>query len=123
MVGDLKTQMASLIRAGRVGRGMTQEDLADRANLSVQSISALENAKYLPALDTLVDLVDILGLDVTDVVAPSKVSAHRLTQEAKVKSLLRRLDDDLVMVAVQQLEVLTEFSEKKKRRSAKRQKN
>ncbi|MBP2296613.1 DNA-binding XRE family transcriptional regulator [Azospirillum rugosum] len=91
---------------------MTQEDLADRANLSVQSISALENAKYLPALDTLVDLVEILGLDVTDVVSPSQVPEHRLAQEAKAKSLLRRLDADLLLVAVRQLEALVEHAER-----------
>jgi DNA-binding XRE family transcriptional regulator len=91
---------------------MTQEDLADRANLSVQSISALENAKYLPALDTLVDLVEILGLDVTEVVSQSHVPEHRLSQEAKAKSLLRRLDDDLLLVAVRQLEALVEHAER-----------
>ncbi|MDQ2106473.1 helix-turn-helix transcriptional regulator [Azospirillum isscasi] len=112
MVGDLKAQVAALIRASRTGRGMTQEDLADRANLSVQSISALENAKYLPALDTLVDLVEILGLDVTDVVSPTHVPGHRLTQEAKAKSLLRRLDDDLLLVAVRQIEALVEHAER-----------
>lgn len=112
MGGELKAQMAALIRASRTGHGMTQEDLADRANLSVQSVSALENAKYLPSLDTLVDLVEILGLDVTDVVSPSHVPEHRLAQEAKAKSLLRRLDDDLLLVAVRQLEALVEHAER-----------
>lgn len=112
MGGDLKAQVAALIRASRTGRGMTQEDLADRANLSVQSISALETAKYLPALDTLVDLVEILGLDVTDVIAASKLPEHRLIQEAKAKSLLRRLDDDLLLVAVRQIEVLVQHAER-----------
>lgn len=112
MGGDLKAQVAALIRASRTGRGMTQEDLADRANLSVQSISALETAKYLPALDTLVDLVEILGLDVTDVITASKLPEHRLVQEAKSKSLLRRLDDDLLLVAVRQIEVLVQHAER-----------
>ncbi|MFP5513742.1 MAG: helix-turn-helix transcriptional regulator [Alphaproteobacteria bacterium] len=112
MAGDLKAQVASLIKASRTGHGMTQEDLADRANLSVQSISALENAKYLPALDTLADLVEILGLDVTDVVTTTKLPEYRLAQEAKAKSLLRRLDDDLLLVAVRQLEALVEHTER-----------
>ncbi|AIB12255.1 hypothetical protein ABAZ39_09620 [Azospirillum argentinense] len=119
MAEDLKAQVAALIRASRTGRGMTQEDLADRANLSVQSISALENAKYLPALDTLVDLVEILGLDVTDVVSPSHVPERRLVQEAKAKSLFRRLDDDLLLVAIRQIEALVEHAERT-RKSRKR---
>ncbi|NYZ11614.1 helix-turn-helix transcriptional regulator [Azospirillum sp. RWY-5-1] len=112
MAGDLKTQVAALIRASRTGRGLTQEDLADRANLSVQSISALENAKYLPALDTLVNLVEILGLDIADVISTSHVPEHRLIQETKAKLLFHRLDDDLLLVAVRQLEALVEHAER-----------
>ncbi|MGR0189137.1 MULTISPECIES: helix-turn-helix transcriptional regulator [Azospirillum] len=112
MGGDLKAQVAALIRASRTGRGMTQEDLADRANLSVQSVSALENAKYLPSFDTLVDLVEILGLDVTDLMSGSNLSESRLVQEAKAKSLLRRLDDDLLLVAIRQIEALVEHAER-----------
>ena len=117
MGGDLKTQVAALIRASRTGHGMTQEDLADRANLSVQSISALENAKYLPALDTLVTLIEILGLDVSDLLSASKLPENRLAQEARAKSLLRRLDDDLLMVAIRQVETLVEHGERTRKRS------
>lgn len=113
MGGDLKTQVAALIRASRTGHGMTQEDLADRANLSVQSISALENAKYLPALDTLVNLVEILGIDVANILTASTLPEHRVAQEAKAKSLFRRLPDDLLLVAVRQIEALLEHAERR----------
>jgi transcriptional regulator with XRE-family HTH domain len=91
---------------------MTQEDLADRAGLSVQSVSALENAKNYPALDTLVILSDILGFDIADVVSDPQKSESRFALETKAKSLLGRLDEDLLVLAVHQIEALFDHAKR-----------
>lgn len=111
-MSDLRSQVASVIKANRTAKGMTQEDLADQANLSVQSISALENAKYLPAFDTLVTLIEILGIDITDIVTASSRSQSRIAQETKAKALLHQLDDNLLLVAIQHMESLIAYAKR-----------
>ncbi len=54
----------ALLRAKRVAAGFTQDDLAERARVSVQAISALERgARHAPRGDTLSLLVEALHLE------------------------------------------------------------
>ncbi|MCG5240960.1 helix-turn-helix transcriptional regulator [Azospirillum doebereinerae] len=91
---------------------MTQEELADRIGLSVQSVSAIENARNLPGLDTMVVLADVLGLDLVETLGKPNRPQHRMGAELKVQSLIQRLDDDSLGLAVRQLEILVEHSER-----------
>ena len=47
----------------RVAKGLTQEELADRSELTKGFISQMENGKTLPSIPTLVDLLQCLGTD------------------------------------------------------------
>lgn len=109
---DLRTRVAGWIRIGRNNRGMTQEELAERVSLSVQSISAIENARNLPGLDTMLALTEVLGLDVAEILGKSTRPQPRLTIEAKARNLLERLDDETLGLAIRQLEVLVDHSER-----------
>ena len=51
------------LRRLRLQRGLTQEELADRCELSKSFISLLERDLTSPSLDTLSDLLEILGTD------------------------------------------------------------
>ena len=51
------------IRRLRLQRGLTQEELADRCELSKSFISLLERDLTSPSLDTLSDLLETLGSD------------------------------------------------------------
>jgi transcriptional regulator with XRE-family HTH domain len=51
------------VRLLRKGRGMTQEALAERSDLSADTIRRLELAAFSPSLDTLTKLVAGLRLD------------------------------------------------------------
>ena len=50
----------------RVGKGLTQEELADRAELSKGFISQLERNLTSPSIATLVDILQCLGTDLKD---------------------------------------------------------
>ena len=56
-------KIGNKIRRLRLQRGLTQEELADRCELSKSFISLLERDLTSPSLDTLSDLLEILGSD------------------------------------------------------------
>jgi pimeloyl-ACP methyl ester carboxylesterase/DNA-binding XRE family transcriptional regulator len=61
---------AELLRRQRLARGLTQQELAERARLSERSISDLERGvKNAPRLTTLRLLIDALGLEGEEAVA------------------------------------------------------
>ena len=50
----------------RVQKGLTQEELADRAELSKGFISQLERDLTSPSIATLVDILQVLGTDLNE---------------------------------------------------------
>ena len=56
-------QIGDKLRRLRLQRGLTQEELADRCELSKSFISLLERDLTSPSLDTLADLLESLGSD------------------------------------------------------------
>ena len=56
-------EIGNKLRRLRLQRGLTQEELADRCELSKSFISLLERDLTSPSLDTLSDLLETLGTD------------------------------------------------------------
>ncbi|MBQ2412930.1 MAG: helix-turn-helix transcriptional regulator [Anaerotignum sp.] len=56
-------EIGQKIKRLRLQRGLTQEELADRCELSKGFISLLERDLTSPALSTLVDILECLGTD------------------------------------------------------------
>lgn len=52
----------------RTRRGMTQEALAERINISKSSISEWEACKRVPRMETLRKIADALGVDVWEII-------------------------------------------------------
>ena len=72
-----------LLRQHRIAAGLTQSDLAERANLSVRGISDLErNARKAPHPQTVRQLATALGL--TDDESTMLVTARRVTEPSRV---------------------------------------
>jgi len=53
---------ATHLRVLRENAGLSQQELADRAEISKMTIQRIENAKYSVTLDTLVSISDALNL-------------------------------------------------------------
>ncbi len=73
---DIRQQFGRILRERRTGQGLTQEELAFRAGMSVPYLSDIERGKSAPSLSMLVDLAlaleahpaDLLrGLDLGEV--------------------------------------------------------
>ena len=61
-----KTDIGSKIRELRNKKGLTQEELADRCELSKGFISQLENDVTSPSIATLIDILQCLGTSLKD---------------------------------------------------------
>lgn len=59
----LKT-LASNIRAERHRKGISQEFLSEKINISTRSISAIENAHQMPSALVLYDIAQTLEIDI-----------------------------------------------------------
>lgn len=101
LVGQGRRQQGARLRASRVAKGMSQEDLAEQVGKSVQTISALE---YLPACDTLLDLASALDVPLhTLLVQGGGHSTARESKEFEGLAILRQLSDADLDLAVAQL--------------------
>ena len=76
----------------RIQKGLTQEELADRAELSKGFISQLERDLTSPSISTLVDILQCLGTDLSDFFTKdvdTQIVFHKNDYFEKVDSELR----------------------------------
>ena len=67
--------MKNRLKALRAERGWSQIDLADRLQVSRQSVIAIETGRYDPSLPLAFKIAELFGLAIEDVFAsPSKES-------------------------------------------------
>lgn len=59
-------EIGDKIRSLRIAKGLTQEELANRCELSKGFISQVENDLTSPSIATLVDILEILGTNLTE---------------------------------------------------------
>lgn len=62
----MTVEVGGKIKALRMLRGLTQKELADRCDLSKGFISQLESDQAAPSLETLSDILDVLGISMSD---------------------------------------------------------
>lgn len=73
-------QFGEAVRSARLARGLTQEQLAEKANLHVNSISFVERGLSPPALDTICFIADALGLKVSELVIDMEMGSKKKGQ-------------------------------------------
>lgn len=109
MVESLKQALGAKVQAARKRAGLTQEELASKIGKTPESISNIERGRQLPMIDTLAVLADVLGVPLPelfgDAGAPIQ-SARRLKLEARLRELLREMDDEILAIAIDQMAIL-----------------
>jgi transcriptional regulator with XRE-family HTH domain len=65
-MGLLKTRFGKRVQTLRLKAGVTQEQLADAAGLTVESISNIERGIYGPKFDNLEKIAKLLGVPVKE---------------------------------------------------------
>lgn len=84
-------EIGDKIRSLRIAKGLTQEELANRCELSKGFISQVENDLTSPSIATLVDILEILGTNLTEFF--SENGEERITY--KSDDMFETEDEDL----------------------------
>jgi transcriptional regulator with XRE-family HTH domain len=63
---QLREKFGQRVRLLRSGRGLTQEQLAERAGISVDFLSLIERGKSSPSFENLDELADALKVSVAE---------------------------------------------------------
>jgi transcriptional regulator with XRE-family HTH domain len=73
---DLRTKFGRRVRALRETRGLTQEQLAERAEISVDFLSLIERGRNSPSFENLEALARALGLGVASLFTFSQADSQ-----------------------------------------------
>jgi transcriptional regulator with XRE-family HTH domain len=116
MKEDLKITLGIRLRAARKAAGLTQEELAEKADMHSDSLSLFERGKALPTLDKLLVLAQCLEKEPQEflIFEPVNISAKRQRYEAEILSSVKQLPESHLEVALQQIKALVTMSQRYK---------
>lgn len=109
------------IKHFRKKAGLTQQELAEKTNLSRSYIADIENGRYNPSLDTLKSIASILHVSVQDLLDEDADNQEQeLSPKSKriVDSLARAkdLDETDFEHIAEQVEALIKYAQSKKKK-------
>ena len=81
MVYNDKEFIAKKIKQARIKSGLTQEELAERIEISTQQVSRIEVGMYIPSLPTFLNIANILNLNLRDFGVDVKENDNNKTNE------------------------------------------
>lgn len=102
---DLKKRIGARIAALRKARGMTQDQLACRMEVSIPYLSGIERGKENPTLNTLINLAQALNLELSELFHHIDVEDPE-RRKALLTSLLSSATDDQLKQAIKVLTAL-----------------
>lgn len=100
MTSDLLIGIGERICTRRKQLGFTQEQIADKMDVSVQMISNLERGNKAIKIDNLIKISDILGVS-TDYILTGKNTNEDISEVAKRISGLPKEDFDMINMLVE----------------------
>ncbi|MCC0022868.1 MAG: helix-turn-helix transcriptional regulator [Hyphomicrobiaceae bacterium] len=91
----MKEQIGIRIKALRKDRGLTQAQLAERTDRSLDTISAIERGVNYPGIDTALAIAGVFGVSLPELVEfdPKITSSRRAEMLAEISVDLRKLTD------------------------------
>jgi transcriptional regulator with XRE-family HTH domain len=97
-------RLGRLIRRLRAARGLTQERLAERADLSCETVRRLERDAVSPSLETLHRLA--AGLDTSLTTLFGAFEKHDEATAREILGMVRRMSGREIVIAVRVLSLL-----------------
>ncbi|MGE0119907.1 MAG: helix-turn-helix domain-containing protein [Dongiaceae bacterium] len=110
MISDLKRKIGTRVRIARRHRAMTQEDLAEAIDRTVETVSNIERGRTLPSIDTLEQLGRHLRFHFGTFFAIGEghkgANRRRYELEGRLLEAIRSLSDQDDEIAVGQIEII-----------------
>ena len=105
----MKRQIGLNIKSIRKKVKITQEILAERCNLSVEAISNIERGINYPHFETLVQIANILGCRLSDILDENicvSNNSKRIQEENILISRIKKLSDEKVSMLIKIVEAI-----------------
>lgn len=114
---DFLAALTAELRRARLAREWTQEDLAERMSVAVETISNIERGSTIPSLRTLLALAEVLDIDLGAIFsAPAKVqqkvTPERARREVKLQRLLATLNEQQLQLVIELVLAVTRSGKK-----------
>lgn len=103
----MKKKIGLKIKAIRQSKKMTQEQLAERCALSVESISNIERGVNYPHFETLVQIAKILDCRLSTILdddIDKNISRKRAFEEAALIAKIKNLSDEQISTVIKIIE-------------------
>lgn len=103
----IETVVRARLRELRIHQGLTQEQLCEAADVSVDAVNRIENGTRIPTLSTLASLARALGVDVVDLVRTEALPAPSYAPPVqRLVAMLAKQPDEVQEAAEQMVRVL-----------------
>ena len=99
-------KIGKFISACRKEKGLTQAQLAERLGISDRAVSKWETGKSLPDSSIMLELCDILGITVNDLLTGRKTTMENYKELAEKNLLMMRQSEERSNKAMLRLEVV-----------------
>lgn len=76
-VQEVLSALGANVQAHRVRAGLTQQQLAERADVDLRFLQRIERGSGVPSLPTIVALADAVGAEVADLFRPAEPTPAR----------------------------------------------
>ena len=103
---DILENISNQIRDLRISKKITQQDLAEKTNLSVPYISQIENNRRNISLDTFIKIVYALDVPLSDFFLPYSSSTDTDTMELLLKIQKQPQNKELVKKIMEILDIM-----------------
>lgn len=80
---DKKKLIGNVIREGRNKRSLTQRDVSEITGISRSYLSDIETGRYMPSVNTLIQLASLLDLDLNFLLKMTEIQVKRYEKEGE----------------------------------------
>ena len=100
------------IRKYRLEKKLRQEDLAERANLSINYVGAIERGEKIPSLESLITIINALGVS-ADMILAGVINTGYEIKTSMLSEKLGKLSKDDKNMAYDMIDVLLKYRKKR----------
>jgi transcriptional regulator with XRE-family HTH domain len=100
----LKSHLSRNIRLFRVSSGLSQEELAEKAGISVPYLGAIERGEKWPGPATLGEIANSLGIEPHDLLKPENASSR------EVRKIVDKLAKDISALVGESVKMLNNIA-------------